>query len=76
MTRGKYGYIDPDGVRREYSYSQGLPCDKTKTEQEDEDKSAGYIDYARNKVVLANGESVDIDSMVKNRQRKPVHLRN
>lgn len=76
ITHGKYGYIDPDGNQREYSYSQGLPCDKTKNEQEDEEKPATYIDYAQNKVVLANGESVDIDSMVKNRQRKPTNLRN
>ena len=75
ITRGKYGYIDPDGNRREYSYSQGLPCDKTKNE-EDDGKSAGYIDYAHNKVVLANGESVDMDNMVKNRQRRPTNLRN
>lgn len=26
ITRGKYGYIDPDGVKREYSYTSGLPC--------------------------------------------------
>ena len=27
ITRGKYGYIDPDGVKREYTYTSGLPCD-------------------------------------------------
>ena len=27
ITRGKYGYIDPDGVKREYSYTSGLTCD-------------------------------------------------
>ena len=27
ITRGKYGYIDPDGVKREYSYTSGLPCE-------------------------------------------------
>jgi len=26
ITRGKYGYIDPDGVKREYTYTSGLPC--------------------------------------------------
>ena len=27
ITRGKYGYIDPEGVKREYSYTAGLPCE-------------------------------------------------
>merc|ERR1719431_97839 len=27
ITRGKYGYIDPEGVKREYTYTSGLPCD-------------------------------------------------
>lgn len=26
ITRGKYGYIDPDGVRREYKYETGNKC--------------------------------------------------
>ena len=26
ITRGKYGYIDPDGIKREYTYTSGLPC--------------------------------------------------
>ncbi|XP_044258102.1 pollen-specific leucine-rich repeat extensin-like protein 1 [Tribolium madens] len=34
VTRGKYGYIDPDGVRREYSYETGNKCDQP---EEDED---------------------------------------
>jgi len=28
ITRGKYGYIDPEGVKREYSYTSGLPCEE------------------------------------------------
>ena len=28
ITRGKYGYIDPDGKRREFTYVSGLPCDE------------------------------------------------
>ena len=27
ITRGKYGYIDPEGVKREYTYTAGLPCE-------------------------------------------------
>ena len=29
ITRGKYGYIDPDGKKREFTYVSGLPCDIT-----------------------------------------------
>lgn len=78
ITRGKYGYIDPDGVRREYTYSQGLPCDKNKKEHSEDDNNAsgGYVDYSSNKFVLPNGDSVDLDSMVKNRARKPSKFKN
>ena len=34
ITRGKYGYIDPEGVKREYTYTSGLPC--TGDEEEDD----------------------------------------
>ncbi|EEZ98793.1 uncharacterized protein LOC662631 [Tribolium castaneum] len=34
VTRGKYGYVDPDGVRREYTYETGNKCDEP---EEDED---------------------------------------
>jgi len=27
ITKGKYGYIDPTGEVREYSYSSGVRCD-------------------------------------------------
>nr|AWK28332.1 cuticular protein [Nilaparvata lugens] len=74
VTRGKYGYVDPDGVRREYSYSSGIPCDKTKQDNEEAaSNSEGYIDYQNNRYVLPNGDSVDLDKMVKNRARKPVY---
>ena len=32
ITRGKYGYIDPDGKKREFTYVSGLPCDITDEE--------------------------------------------
>lgn len=35
VIRGKYGYVDPDGVKREYSYESGNPCDKTAEEEEE-----------------------------------------
>lgn len=33
MIRGKYGYVDPDGVRREYSYEAGNKCDEPDEEE-------------------------------------------
>lgn len=72
VTYGKYGYVDPDGNRREYSYSTGVLCDKDKRADSEEQPSEGYIDYAENKYVLPNGDSIDLNKMVKNRARKPV----
>ncbi|KAK9875022.1 hypothetical protein WA026_005832 [Henosepilachna vigintioctopunctata] len=34
IIRGKYGYVDPDGVKREYSYESGNPCDKPEEEED------------------------------------------
>ncbi|XP_054272263.1 uncharacterized protein LOC128992621 isoform X2 [Macrosteles quadrilineatus] len=72
VTYGKYGYIDPDGTRREYTYSTGIPCDREKEKDSQNQASEGYIDYAENKYVLPSGETIDLNKMVKNRARKPV----
>ena len=32
ITRGKYGYFDPDGVRREFNYETGAKCDPEEEE--------------------------------------------
>lgn len=37
ITRGIYGYIDPDGEKREYKYETGILCDPDKRDQEDEE---------------------------------------
>ncbi|KAK6640770.1 hypothetical protein RUM44_012467 [Polyplax serrata] len=70
VTRGKYGYYDPDGVKREYTYETGIPC--VKENEEAESSLHGYIDYTNNKYVFPNGDEIDLESMVKNRARKPV----
>lgn len=72
VTRGKYGYIDPDGNRREYSYTSGIPCNRNKEQDEEASDTNGYIDYTNNRYVMPNGDSIDLSSMVKNRARKPV----
>jgi len=30
VTRGRYGYVDPDGMKREYTYETGIQCDPNK----------------------------------------------
>jgi hypothetical protein len=39
VVRGKYGYIDPDGNKREFTYVSGNPCDPNDPSGEDDDKS-------------------------------------
>lgn len=72
VTYGKYGYIDPDGARREYTYNTGIPCDKAQDAQSE--GSEGYIDYAENKYVLPSGEKIDLNHMGKS-SRRPVQYR-
>ena len=36
IIRGKYGYIDPEGTRREYSYETGNKCDPVEEELPEE----------------------------------------
>lgn len=65
VTRGKYGYIDPDGLKREYNYETGILCDKTKEDKEQK----GFIDYQENKAVLPNGITIDLNAMGKKSKR-------
>lgn len=37
VVRGKYGYVDPDGNKREFSYVSGNPCDPNAPKDEDEE---------------------------------------
>lgn len=39
VVRGKYGYVDPDGNKREFSYVQGNPCDPNAVEDDEEQPS-------------------------------------
>lgn len=40
VVRGKYGYIDPDGNKREFTYVSGNPCDPNNPDGSDEDAAA------------------------------------
>ncbi|XP_060526518.1 uncharacterized protein LOC132702104 isoform X2 [Cylas formicarius] len=35
IIRGKYGYVDPEGVKREFSYETGAPCEEEEEEEEE-----------------------------------------
>ncbi|KAK0159508.1 hypothetical protein PV327_011014 [Microctonus hyperodae] len=37
VVRGKYGYIDPDGNKREFTYVSGNPCDPNAPNEEDDE---------------------------------------
>ena len=44
VVRGKYGYVDPDGNKREFTYVSGNPCDPNAVNQEEpgrDDEPAG-----------------------------------
>lgn len=72
VTRGRYGYVDPDGMKREYNYETGNPCDKDHKEIQDQQ---GFIDYQENKAVLPNGVIVDLAAMGK-KSKRPQYVRN
>ncbi|PSN53340.1 hypothetical protein C0J52_04080 [Blattella germanica] len=71
VVQGKYGYTDPDGLRREYTYSSGIPCDKEEEERRKQSKE-GFVDYQNNQYVLPNGDAIDLESVIKNKARRPV----
>ncbi|XP_043274216.1 probable serine/threonine-protein kinase DDB_G0281745 [Venturia canescens] len=73
ITRGKYGYIDLDGFRREYTYETGIKCDE---EQQEEERENGFVDYQENKLVLPNGKTIDLSSMGKKQARRPQPIYN
>lgn len=35
IVRGKYGYVDPDGVKREFTYQTGNPCNRNREEEQE-----------------------------------------
>jgi hypothetical protein len=46
-SRGRYGYVDPDGLKREYNYETGILCDPSKRDLEEEEEEL--------ETILANG---------------------
>lgn len=38
VVRGKYGYVDPDGNKREFTYVSGNPCDPNAPQEEEKEE--------------------------------------
>jgi len=68
ITKGRYGYVDPSGQLREYSYSSGVKCNPVTRQQQTVTQSGssgkrskhGFFDYNENKFVLPDGRRVTV----------------
>merc|ERR1712048_74442 len=66
VTQGRYGYVDPTGEAREYSYTSGIRCDPTTREIEKaaggdgRENVKGYFDYASRKFIMPDGRRVTV----------------
>ncbi|XP_013099174.2 bromodomain-containing protein 4 [Stomoxys calcitrans] len=77
ITKGTYGYIDPDGNKREYHYETGIKCDPNKRGEADEYPDNGFVNYDDNKAVLPNGIEIDMAQLGKKKSKRPgVNYRN
>lgn len=75
VVRGKYGYIDPEGMRREYTYVTGNPCDPNapKVANPEDPESlvpGGYYDYERDVYVTPEGQEVQLSLKRKGGHRR------
>lgn len=77
--RGRYGYIDPEGTKREYTYETGILCDPSKRDLEDQEDDVedgprpneAYVDYQENQMVLPSGQRISLSGIGKNKSRRP-----
>ncbi|XP_037813587.1 uncharacterized protein LOC119604802 [Lucilia sericata] len=77
VTKGTYGYVDPDGNKREYHYETGIKCDPNKRNEEAELQDNGFINYEENRAVLPNGIEIDMSQLGKKKSKRPgVNYRN
>lgn len=44
VVRGKYGYVDPDGNKREFTYVSGNPCDPNAPKEESQEEESAERD--------------------------------
>ncbi|XP_017494578.1 PREDICTED: probable serine/threonine-protein kinase DDB_G0281745 [Rhagoletis zephyria] len=71
VTKGTYGYIDPDGNKREYHYETGIKCDPNTRETEEELQQNAFINYEQNIAVLPNGLEIDMSQIGKKKSKRP-----
>ncbi|EDV92560.1 uncharacterized protein LOC6563439 [Drosophila grimshawi] len=71
VTKGTYGYIDPDGNKREYNYETGIRCDPNARNNEDELQENGFVNYEENRAVLPNGVEIDMTQLGKKKSKRP-----
>lgn len=75
--RGTYGYVDPDGNKREYHYETGIKCDPNKRNDDADLQDNGFINYEENRAVLPNGIEIDMSQLGKKKSKRPgVNYRN
>lgn len=44
-SRGRYGYVDPDGEKREYTYETGILCDPNKRDEEEQEEEVNEPEF-------------------------------
>ncbi|BFF89088.1 mediator of RNA polymerase II transcription subunit 15 [Drosophila madeirensis] len=71
ITKGTYGYIDPDGNKREYNYETGIRCDPNARDNDEELQENGFINYEENRAVLPNGLEIDMTQLGKKKSKRP-----
>ncbi|ALC45356.1 CG8927, partial [Drosophila busckii] len=71
VTKGTYGYVDPDGNKREYHYETGIKCDPNARNNDEELQENGFINYEENRAVLPNGLEIDMTQLGKKKSKRP-----
>lgn len=74
ITKGTYGYVDPDGNKREYNYETGIKCDPNARDNEEELQENGFINYEENRAVLPNGLEIDMTQLGKKKSKRPNNI--
>lgn len=70
VVRGKYGYIDPDGNKREFTYVSGNPCDPNNPESRESEEERD-----RDTSVEEPNEPENIPNYPKQRPVRPIPTR-
>ncbi|XP_002073219.3 probable fibrosin-1 [Drosophila willistoni] len=73
ITKGTYGYVDPDGNKREYNYETGIKCDPNARDTDEELQENGFINYEENRAVLPNGLEIDMTQLGKKKSKRPIY---